>query len=91
MIVAKIVVTEGFVEDMTQVELDSKREEIWYVISLLEYAPEMGSKILPVLIRRRFGESVYKIVVKPFDIIYRYSSKEDTVYVVGLVHQRMAQ
>lgn len=87
----KIEITEGFVEDITQVYLDSKREEIWYAVSLLEHAPEIGSKILPSSIRRRFGESVYKVVVNPFDIIYRYSADQDTVYVVGLVHQRIAQ
>lgn len=88
---AEIVITEGFVEDITQVYLDSKREEIWYAVSLLEYTPEMGSRILPASIQRRFGESVYKIVVNPFDVIYRYSSEQDKVYIVGLVHQRTAK
>lgn len=88
---AEIVITEGFVEDITQVYLDSKREEIWYAVSLLEHAPEMGSRILPTSIRRRFGESVYKIVVNPFDVIYRYSLEQDKVFVVGLVHQRTAK
>ena len=41
---AKVEVSEGFVEDMTQVYMDSKREEIWYAVSLLEFAPEMGSR-----------------------------------------------
>lgn len=45
---AKVEVSEGFVEDMTQVYMDSKREEMWYAVSLLEFAPEMGSRILPI-------------------------------------------
>ncbi len=88
---AKVDVSEGFVEDMVQVYLGSKRDEIWDAISLLEHAPEMGSRILPVSIRRRFGESARKLVVDPFDVIYRYFPEEDTVYVAGLVHQRAAQ
>ena len=59
---------KGFVEDMTQVYMDSKREEIWYAVSLLEFAPEMGSRILPTSIKRRFGDTVRKVVVDPFDI-----------------------
>lgn len=48
---AKVEVSEGFVEDMTRVYMDSKREEIWYAVSLLEFAPEMGSRILPTSIK----------------------------------------
>ena len=88
---AKVEVSEGFVEDMTQVYMDSKREEIWYAVSLLEFATEMGSRILPTSIKRRFGDTVRKVVVDPFDIIYRYFAEQDLVYVVGLVHQRAAQ
>lgn len=87
---AKVEVSEGFVEDMTQAYMDSKREEIWYAVSLLEFAPEMGSRILPTSIKRRFGDTVRKVVVDPFDIIYRYFAEQDLVYVVGLVHQRAA-
>lgn len=88
---AEVVVSEGFVEDMVQVRLESKRDEIWYAVSLLEYAPEMGSKILPASVKRRFGETARKVVVDPFDVIYRYYSERDMVYIVGLVHQRAAQ
>ena len=88
---AKVEVSEGFVEDMTQVYMDSKREEIWYAVSLLEFAPETGPSILPTSIKRRFGDTVRKVVVDPFDIIYRYFAEQDLVYVVGLVHQRAAQ
>lgn len=84
---AKVEVSEGFVEDMIQVYMDSKREEIWYAVSLLEFAPEMGSRILPTSIKRRFGDTVRKVVVDLFDIIYRYFAEQDLVYVVGLVHQ----
>ena len=51
----------------------------------------MGSRILTTSIKRRFGDTVRKVVVDPFDIIYRYFAEQDLVYVVGLVHQRAAQ
>ena len=55
-------------------------------------SPEMGSRILPTSIKRRFGDTVRKVVVDPFDIIYRYPAENRIlVYVVGLVHQRAAQ
>ena len=88
---AEIDISEGFVEDMTRVYLDLKREEIWESISLLECAPGMGSLILPALVRRRFGDRVRKLVVDPFDVIYLYYPERDLVYVAGLVHQREAR
>lgn len=85
---ASIDFAEEFIEDMLQVEISSKEEEIFEAISLLEEAPEIGSQILPLSIRRRFGSDVRKLVVKPFDVIYQYYPESDLVYVVGLWHQR---
>lgn len=82
---------EGFFDDMLKVELESKREEILYEIELLEAAPEIGSKILPDSVKLLYGVDVRKLVVNPFDVIYRYLPEEDTVRIMGLLHQRQAR
>lgn len=82
---------ESFVDDMLKVELDSKREEIFYEIEILETAPEIGSKILPDSVKLLYGEDVRKLVVDSFDVVYRYIPEEDTVRIMGLLHQREAR
>ena len=45
---AKVEVSEGFVEDMTQVYMDSKREEIWYAVFFLSLRPRWGRGYCPL-------------------------------------------
>lgn len=85
---ADIDFSEVFVEGMLKVRLESKRNEIYEKIELLAFVPEMGSRILPESVARRFGKEVRKIVVDPFDIIYRYVPEEDLIFVEGLLYQR---
>lgn len=85
---ANIDFSEVFVENMLKVRLESKRNEIYEKIELLAFAPEMGSRILPESVVRRFGREVRKVVVDPFDIIYRYFPEEDLIFVEGLLYQR---
>ncbi len=88
---ASIDFSEGFIEDMLQVLLPSKREEIFDRISLLEHVPEIGSRIVSDVVRLRFGDEVRKLVVNPFDVVYQYYPELDLVYVLGLIHQRDAR
>ncbi len=88
---ADIDFSEAFVEGMLKVRLESKRNEIFEKIELLAFVPEMGSRILPESVVRRFGREVRKVVIDPFDIIYRYFPEEDLVFVEGLLCQREAQ
>ena len=88
---AELVFAEAFIEDMTQVILKSKRDEIMGVISLLESAPGIGSNLVPSSIRKTYGSSVRKLVVSPFDVVYEYCEEVDQVHILGLVHQRAAR
>ena len=88
---ASLIFAEAFVEDMTQVVLKSKREEIMGSIALLEHAPSIGSTIIPASIRSAYGQSIRKLIVDPFDVVYEYREDEDTVHILGLIHQRAAR
>ena len=88
---ANVVFAEAFIEDMAGVALARKRTEIMRSVALLEHVPEIGSGIVPASIRKAYGTSVRKLIVNPFDIIYEYHPSDDTVHVLGLIHQRTAQ
>ena len=87
---ARLVYTDSFIEDMTMVELASKRDEIFDKNNLLSDFPDLGSANVPVSIRLRFGSSVRKIVISPFDVVYEHDQASDSVNILGLVHQRAA-
>lgn len=84
----ELMYTEGFIEDIVQVELESKRKEIFGITDLLSDFPELGSNNLPASIFDCYGGSVRKLAVRPFFIIYEYRESEDAVYLLGLDHQR---
>ena len=86
----ELMYTEGFIEDIVQVELESKRKEIFGITDLLSDFPELGSNNLPASIFDCYGGSVRKLAVRPFFIIYEYRESEDAVYLLGLYHQRAA-
>ena len=86
----ELMYTEGFIEDIVQVELESKRKEIFGITDLLSDFPELGSNNLPASIFDCYGGSVRKLAVRPFFIIYEYLESEDAVYLLGLDHQRAA-
>ena len=86
----ELMYTEGFIEDIVQVKLESKRKEIFGITDLLSDFPELGSNNLPASIFDCYGGSVRKLAVRPFFIIYEYRDSEDAVYLLGLDHQRAA-
>ena len=87
---AKLVYTDAFIEDMTSVELTGKRDEVFDKVDLLSDFPDLGSANVPMSIRLRFGNSVRKLVVSPFDVVYEHDQASDSVNILGLVHQRAA-
>ncbi|MBQ9020958.1 MAG: type II toxin-antitoxin system RelE/ParE family toxin [Eggerthellaceae bacterium] len=87
---AELVFDAGFFDDLQQVELASKQDEILDTIELLLTIPEMGSKRLPASIVQEFGPQVRKLVVKPFLVIYELMDNGETIYVHGLLHARNA-
>lgn len=84
---ARLVYADAFVDGMTSVQLESKRDEILGKTDLLASFPELGSTLLPKSIREKYGNDVRKLVAAPFDIVYEYDSQNDTVHILGLVHQ----
>lgn len=84
----ELVYTASFLEDMLSVELESKEEEIFSLCDLLAENPGLGSANLPLSIRQRYGEQVRKLVASPFDVVYEHDTMSDTVFLLGLVHQR---
>ena len=88
---AKLIYSDAFIEDMLAVELESKRDELLARADLLSDFPDLGSRNIPNSIRIRYGDSVRKLVVSPFDIVYEHDVDADAVFVLGLVrHQRAA-
>ncbi len=87
---ARVLITEGFEDDLDMVLSDRVLEDILHTVALLKIVPSMGSSDVPVSIARKYGEHVSKIPVKPFDIITKYDEDQDTVVVLGLIHQRAA-
>lgn len=83
----KLIYAEQFIEDMTGVRPESKRDEISSAIDLLS-PPELGSRNLPNSIQLKYGKNVRKFVIDPFDIIYEYLPEANEVHVLALVPQR---
>lgn len=50
--------------------------------------PEIGSKNLPLSIKKEFGDAVRKVAVSPFDLIYEFKEEENAVFVYALVPMR---
>lgn len=86
-----MVFARAFVESASAVWSERVRAHLARVLSMIETFPESGSAQLPDSIFEEFGPNVRKCALTPFDVIYRYEAGEDTVYVLGLVHQRFAR
>ena len=69
----------------------SGNDEIFDKNDLLSDFPDLGSANVPESIRLRFGGSVRKLMVHPFDVVYEYDRASDRVNVFGLAHQRAAR
>jgi hypothetical protein len=85
---AKVVISQGFIDDLIVVTSNKVLTNIIHTVELLETIPNMGSCDLPRSIREEFGNHAHKIPVNPFDIITLYDETADEVIVVSLIHQR---
>lgn len=85
---ATVLVAESFVRDMGQVYSERIENKIYDLVESLERFPELGVVDVRPSIRARFGGSVHKLVVGPFDLFYRYDASCDEVHVDALVSQR---
>lgn len=90
--VFEIIYTDSFLDDAVDlVELESKEEEIFNAIELILHVPVLGSRNLPSSIIKRFGNTVRKLVVSPFLIIYEIDDQQKRIMVLGLIPERMAR
>lgn len=85
---ARLVVTEGFVDDLSQVWSARVSKRIRESLENLETYPELWSTLLPVRMRKTYGESVRRLTVAPFDVICEFDRGTDCVYVYALVSCR---
>lgn len=85
---ARLVITEGFVDDLSQVWSARVSKRIRESLENLETYPELWSTLLPVRMRKTYGESVRRLTVAPFDVIYEFDRGTDYVYVYALVSCR---
>lgn len=85
---ARLVITEGFVDDLSQVWSARVPKRIRESLENLETYPELGSTLLPVRMRKTYGESVRRLTVAPFDVTYEFDRGTDCVYVYALVSCR---
>lgn len=86
----QIIYTDGFLEDMLQVQTQKLEDEIFDTIDLLPHIAIMGSTNLPDSIAMRYGTNVRKLPIKPFDVIYEITDDKDFV-ILGMIHQRSAK
>lgn len=87
---AEVRITEGFERDLDIVTSERVLADILHVVEILPLVPTLGSTDVPESIARMFGKGVRKIPANPFDIVTEYHEAEDTVDVLGLVHQKAA-
>ena len=87
---SRMVYTEGFLDDAAAVWSGQVRDRLGRMLAAIEAFPEIGSRDNPASLRAQYGDGIRKAVVEPFDLIYEYDSKTDSVIVCGLVHFRAA-
>lgn len=85
---SRMVYTEGFLDDAAAVWSGQVRDRLGRMLAAIEAFTEIGSRDIPASLRAQYGGGVRKAVVEPFDLIYEYDSKTDSVIVYGLVHFR---
>ena len=88
---SRMVYTEGFLDDAAAVWSGQVRDRLGRMLAAIEAFPEIGSRDILASLRAQYGDGVRKAVVEPFDLIYEYDSKTDSVIVYGLVHFRAAR
>ena len=88
---ARLVYTEGFVDDAARIELPRKREKLFRHVAMLADFPKAGSPNVAASVVDEFGGGIRKLALRPFLLVYEYREAEDAVYLLGLVHQKRAR
>ncbi len=85
---ATIKYAEEFFADATAIISPKLQEELRRTLLTVTDFPEIGSSRVPDSIRRTYGSGIRKITVGPFLLVYRYSKKEEVVFVYDLIYTR---
>ena len=88
---ARLVYTEGFVDDLARIQLSAKRKEIFRYIAMLADFPKAGSTNVAASVVDEFDSGIRKLTVQPFLVVYEYHETEAAVCLLGLVHQKRAR
>ncbi|MDO4442731.1 MAG: sirohydrochlorin cobaltochelatase [Slackia sp.] len=84
----KMVYAARFIEDASCVWSGRLRAAIVRALSNIEEFPEIGSQNLPASVKDEFDDSVRKVAIKPFDLVYEFKKSENAVYIYALVPMR---
>lgn len=83
-----IAFTNRFIEEALQIYSPKVQKELDSMLETLQVLPEIGSRIVADSVKREFGDDVYKCLIGPFAMIYRYNKEENLVKIIALLHQR---
>ena len=87
---AKLLFSEQFLDDAATISSPRISERLHRILRMLERFPRSGSASVPPSIAEQFGPNIRKCAVNPFDLVYRYDPESDTVFLEGLINQKMA-
>ena len=82
---ARLVLTEGFADDLSQVWSERVAGRVRKSLEALETFPRLGAADMPKGIKRTYGDSVRRLSVPPLDLIYEFDEEADSVLVYALV------
>ena len=88
---ARLLFSEQFLDDVTTIYSPRANEHLHRILRMLERLPQSGSANLPASIAQEFDANIRTCAMNPFDLVYRYDPTNDTVYLEGLIHQKMAR
>ena len=88
---AKLLFSEQFLDDAATINSSRVNKHLHRILRMLEQFAESGSASVPPSIHEQFGPNIRKCAMNPFDLVYRYDPKSDTVYLHGVIHQRKAR
>ena len=69
--------SEQFADGLATVTSPREEANVIPVLDAIESFGDFGSPLIPDSIKRRHGDDVRKVVVRPFDLIYTHYSDED--------------
>ncbi|MGN0286678.1 MAG: type II toxin-antitoxin system RelE/ParE family toxin [Atopobiaceae bacterium] len=86
---AKVLHTQTFEDQLIQIGSLCLVDRVSQIEELLATMPRMGSSLLRPSLTDRFGPGIRKIVVGPYDIIYRYT--EGRVIMLAVISARIVR